>query len=100
MLTLSCLQQGPEDNTQLKLDVRRIEEERIQVLNNMEELELKIKDLDNQMEESTREVQQTHLQVREEVREIRDGGSSEGRVSMWESFACGEVIRSCDEDHS
>ncbi|XP_067290976.1 pleckstrin homology-like domain family B member 2 isoform X2 [Pseudorasbora parva] len=46
-----------EDNTQLKLDVRRIEEERIQVLNNMEELELKIKDLDNQMEESMRELE-------------------------------------------
>lgn len=57
LLTLSCLQQGPEDDTPLKLDVRRIEEERIQVLNNMEELELKIKDLDNQMEESIREVQ-------------------------------------------
>lgn len=49
-----------EDATRLKLDVRRIEEERIQVLNNMEELELKIKDLDNQMEESIREVQLTH----------------------------------------
>ncbi|XP_051737960.1 pleckstrin homology-like domain family B member 2 isoform X3 [Ctenopharyngodon idella] len=46
-----------EDDTQLKLDVRRIEEERIQVLNNMEELELKIKDLDNQMEESIRELE-------------------------------------------
>ncbi|KAF4095784.1 pleckstrin homology-like domain family B member 2 isoform X3 [Onychostoma macrolepis] len=49
--------QGPEEDTQLKLDVRRIEEERIQVLNNMEELELKIKDLDNQMEESIRELE-------------------------------------------
>uniref|UniRef100_A0A6Q2XH45 PH domain-containing protein n=1 Tax=Esox lucius TaxID=8010 RepID=A0A6Q2XH45_ESOLU len=37
-------------------EVTRIEEERIQVLNNMEELEQKIKDLDNQMEESIREV--------------------------------------------
>ncbi|XP_016363849.1 pleckstrin homology-like domain family B member 2 [Sinocyclocheilus rhinocerous] len=46
-----------EDDTQLKLDVRCIEEERIQVLNNMEELELKIKDLDNQMEESIRELE-------------------------------------------
>uniref|UniRef100_A0A672SZ33 Pleckstrin homology like domain family B member 2 n=1 Tax=Sinocyclocheilus grahami TaxID=75366 RepID=A0A672SZ33_SINGR len=36
---------------------QRIEEERIQVLNNMEELELKIKDLDNQMEESIRELE-------------------------------------------
>lgn len=37
-------------------EVRRVEEERIQVLNNMEELEQKIKELDNQMEESAREV--------------------------------------------
>ncbi|XP_043082000.1 pleckstrin homology-like domain family B member 2 isoform X8 [Puntigrus tetrazona] len=49
--------QTAEDDSQLKLDVRRIEEERIQVLNNMEELELKIKDLDNQMEESIRELE-------------------------------------------
>lgn len=61
LLTVSCFQQVSEDDTRLKLDVRRIEEERIQVLNNMEELELKIKDLDNQMEESIREVQLTHL---------------------------------------
>lgn len=33
-----------------------MEEERIQVLNNMEELEQKIKELDNQMEECAREV--------------------------------------------
>ncbi|TRY89607.1 hypothetical protein DNTS_017784, partial [Danionella cerebrum] len=46
-----------EDDPQLKLDVRRMEEERIQILNNMEELELKIKDLDNQMEESIRELE-------------------------------------------
>ncbi|XP_047424282.1 pleckstrin homology-like domain family B member 2 isoform X2 [Mugil cephalus] len=38
-------------------EVRRVEEERIQVLNNMEELEQKIKELDNQMEESAREVE-------------------------------------------
>lgn len=37
-------------------EVRRVEEERIQVLNNMEELEQKIKELDNQMEESAQEV--------------------------------------------
>lgn len=37
--------------------MRRVEEERIQVLNNMEELEQKIKELDNQMEESAREVE-------------------------------------------
>lgn len=33
-----------------------MEEERIQVLNNMEEVEQKIKELDNQVEESAREV--------------------------------------------
>ena len=51
-------QQGPElvEDLHLKQEVTRIEEERIQVLNNMEELEQKIKDLDNQMEESIREV--------------------------------------------
>ncbi|KAM4606352.1 pleckstrin homology-like domain family B member 1 isoform 2-T2 [Polymixia lowei] len=38
-------------------EMRRVEEERIQVLNNMEELEQKIKELDNQMEESVREVE-------------------------------------------
>lgn len=37
-------------------EVRSIEEERIQVLNNIEELQQKIKELDNQMEESAREV--------------------------------------------
>lgn len=54
---LTRINKVSEDDTQLKLDVRRIEEERIQVLNNMEELELKIKDLDNQMEESIRELE-------------------------------------------
>lgn len=44
---------------QLKKEVTHIEEERIQVLNNIEELEQKIKDLDNQMEESVREVDST-----------------------------------------
>uniref|UniRef100_A0A8C9RMV1 Pleckstrin homology like domain family B member 2 n=1 Tax=Scleropages formosus TaxID=113540 RepID=A0A8C9RMV1_SCLFO len=50
--------QAPEsvEDGQLKQEVTRIEEERIQVLNNMEELEQKIKDLDNQMEESIREM--------------------------------------------
>ncbi|KAM9827894.1 pleckstrin homology-like domain family B member 2 [Neosynchiropus ocellatus] len=38
-------------------EIRRVEEERIQVLNNMEELEQKIKELDNQMDESAREVE-------------------------------------------
>ncbi|XP_017571747.2 pleckstrin homology-like domain family B member 2 isoform X2 [Pygocentrus nattereri] len=42
---------------ELKQEVTRIEEERIQVLNNMEELEQKIKELDNQMEESVREME-------------------------------------------
>lgn len=41
---------------QQKQEVTQIEEERIQVVNNIEELEQKIKDLDNQMEESVREV--------------------------------------------
>uniref|UniRef100_A0A8C2EY03 Pleckstrin homology-like domain family B member 1 n=1 Tax=Cyprinus carpio TaxID=7962 RepID=A0A8C2EY03_CYPCA len=54
---LTRIHKTAEDDTQLKLDVRRLEEERIQVLNNMEELELKIKDLDNQMEESIRELE-------------------------------------------
>lgn len=44
------------ESVQLKQEVTHIEEERIQVLNNIEELEQKIKDLDNQMEESVREV--------------------------------------------
>ncbi|KAM4545963.1 pleckstrin homology-like domain family B member 2 isoform 4-T4 [Odontesthes bonariensis] len=45
------------ESVQLKQEVTHIEEERIQVLNNIEELEQKIKDLDNQMEESLREVE-------------------------------------------
>ncbi|XP_013984750.1 pleckstrin homology-like domain family B member 1 isoform X5 [Salmo salar] len=49
-------QQATED-VHLKQEVTRIEEERIQVLNNIEELEQKIKDLDNQMEESIREME-------------------------------------------
>lgn len=44
------------EGVQLKQEVTQIEEERIQVLNNIEELEQKIKDVDNQMEESVREV--------------------------------------------
>ena len=40
----------------MRQEVTRIEEERIQVLNNIEELEQKIKDLDTQMDESVREV--------------------------------------------
>ncbi|XP_023181611.1 pleckstrin homology-like domain family B member 2 isoform X4 [Xiphophorus maculatus] len=50
----SCLGQ---DSMPSEEEVRRAEEERIQVLNNIEELEQKIKDLDNQMEESAREVE-------------------------------------------
>uniref|UniRef100_A0A8C7IZ49 Pleckstrin homology-like domain family B member 1 n=1 Tax=Oncorhynchus kisutch TaxID=8019 RepID=A0A8C7IZ49_ONCKI len=42
---------------QRRQEVTRVEEERIQVLNNMEELEQKIKELDNQMDESLREVE-------------------------------------------
>ncbi|XP_034034364.1 pleckstrin homology-like domain family B member 2 [Thalassophryne amazonica] len=45
------------DTVQLKKEFKQIEEERIQVLNNIEELEQKIKDLDNQMEESVREME-------------------------------------------
>lgn len=44
------------ESLQLKQEVTHIEEERIQVVNNIEELEQKIKDLENQMEESVREV--------------------------------------------
>lgn len=51
LMSLQALQ-----SVQLKQEVTHIEEERIQVLNNIEELEQKIKDLDNQMEESVREV--------------------------------------------
>ncbi|XP_061607532.1 pleckstrin homology-like domain family B member 1 isoform X5 [Phyllopteryx taeniolatus] len=45
------------ERVQLKQEVTHIEEERIQVVNNIEELEQKIKDLDNQMEESVREME-------------------------------------------
>lgn len=44
--------------------MRRVEEERIQVLNNMEELEQKIKELDNQMDESAREVKKRQREGR------------------------------------
>lgn len=52
---LSFIMQALE-GVQIKQEVTQIEEERIQVLNNIEELEQKIKDVDNQMEESVREV--------------------------------------------
>uniref|UniRef100_A0A8C1K8R4 Pleckstrin homology-like domain, family B, member 2a n=1 Tax=Cyprinus carpio TaxID=7962 RepID=A0A8C1K8R4_CYPCA len=45
------------ENMQLRQEVTRIEEERIQVLNNIEEVEQKIKDLDTQMDESIREME-------------------------------------------
>ncbi|KAM4620288.1 pleckstrin homology-like domain family B member 2 isoform 2-T2 [Polymixia lowei] len=45
------------ESMQLKQAVTHIEEERIQVLNNVDELEQKIKDLENQMEESIREME-------------------------------------------
>ncbi|XP_066521189.1 pleckstrin homology-like domain family B member 2 isoform X2 [Hoplias malabaricus] len=48
---------GKGSEEEVKQEVTRIEEERIQVLNNMEELEQKIKELDNQMEESVREME-------------------------------------------
>ncbi|XP_059401389.1 pleckstrin homology-like domain family B member 2 isoform X1 [Carassius carassius] len=47
---------GSED-MQLRKEMTRIEEERIQVLNNIEEVEQKIKDLDTQMDESIREME-------------------------------------------
>ncbi|XP_052423475.1 pleckstrin homology-like domain family B member 2 isoform X7 [Carassius gibelio] len=45
------------EDLQLRQEVTRIEEERIQVLNNIEELEQKIRDLDTQMDESIREME-------------------------------------------
>ncbi|XP_067253807.1 pleckstrin homology-like domain family B member 2 isoform X5 [Chanodichthys erythropterus] len=45
------------EDRQLRQEVTRIEEERIQVLNNIEELEQKIRDLDTQMDESIREME-------------------------------------------
>ncbi|XP_051972019.1 pleckstrin homology-like domain family B member 2 [Xyrauchen texanus] len=51
-----CSKQASED-MQLRQEVTRIEEERIQVLNNIEELEQKIRDLDTQMDESIREME-------------------------------------------
>ncbi|XP_026862270.2 pleckstrin homology-like domain family B member 2 isoform X1 [Electrophorus electricus] len=45
------------EEVKMRREVTRIEEERIQVLNNIEELEQKIKDLDTQMDESIREME-------------------------------------------
>nr|XP_023652223.1 pleckstrin homology-like domain family B member 2 isoform X4 [Paramormyrops kingsleyae] len=48
----------PAAESQLRLrEVAHMEEERVVVLNHMEELQQKIKDLDNQMEESVREME-------------------------------------------
>ncbi|XP_029504703.2 pleckstrin homology-like domain family B member 2 [Oncorhynchus nerka] len=46
-----------EEGGRRRKEVTRVEEERIQVLNNMDKLEQKIKELDNQMDESLREVE-------------------------------------------
>lgn len=56
----SCLGQ---DSMPSEEEMRRVEEERIQVLNNIEELEQKIKELENQMEESAREVPDLSWQI-------------------------------------
>ncbi|XP_060765188.1 pleckstrin homology-like domain family B member 2 isoform X6 [Neoarius graeffei] len=45
------------EGMQIKQEVTQIEEQRIQVLNNIEELEQKIKDLDTQLDESIREME-------------------------------------------
>uniref|UniRef100_G3NCM5 PH domain-containing protein n=1 Tax=Gasterosteus aculeatus aculeatus TaxID=481459 RepID=G3NCM5_GASAC len=47
-------------------EVRRVEEERIQVLNNMEELEQKIKELDNQIDESAQELERALVEAEQE----------------------------------
>ena len=61
------------ESMQLKQEVTQIEEERIQVLNNIEELEQKIKDLDNQMEESVREVERSAAYKHKRTPEQLDG---------------------------
>uniref|UniRef100_A0A8C9WPI6 Pleckstrin homology like domain family B member 2 n=1 Tax=Scleropages formosus TaxID=113540 RepID=A0A8C9WPI6_SCLFO len=58
----NSLHSDPVVGSQSKQEVRQIEEERIQVLNNVEELEQKMKDLENQMEESIRELEQALLE--------------------------------------
>ncbi|XP_072514952.1 pleckstrin homology-like domain family B member 2 isoform X4 [Salminus brasiliensis] len=55
--TSSHFQSKGAEEVQMRQEVTRIEEERIQVLNNIEELEQKIKDLDTQMDESVRELE-------------------------------------------
>lgn len=56
MFEMSALLFYSQDPKPSDEEVRRVEEERIQVLNNVEEVEQKIKELDNQVEESAREV--------------------------------------------
>ncbi|XP_056593152.1 pleckstrin homology-like domain family B member 2 isoform X2 [Triplophysa dalaica] len=51
------LRRKVSEDMQLRQEVTRIEEERIQMLNNIEELEQKIRDLDTQMDESLREME-------------------------------------------
>uniref|UniRef100_A0A3Q2ZSY7 Pleckstrin homology-like domain family B member 1 n=1 Tax=Kryptolebias marmoratus TaxID=37003 RepID=A0A3Q2ZSY7_KRYMA len=55
--TNEVVEDAARRSTPSEEEVRRVEEERIQVLNNIEELEQKIKELDNQVEESAREVE-------------------------------------------
>lgn len=73
------------ESMQLKQEVTHIEEERIQVLNNIEELEQKIKDLENQMEESVREVVSTvqHTNTTED-----DQGSHQKSKGMLSTQCC------------
>lgn len=61
------LLRNTEDPKPSDEEVRRVEEERIQVLNNVEELEQKIKELDNQVEESAREVEVEQALVEAEM---------------------------------
>ncbi|XP_058268071.1 pleckstrin homology-like domain family B member 2 isoform X2 [Hemibagrus wyckioides] len=55
--TTNILQTSTSEDLQIKQVITRIEEERIQVLNNIEELEQKIKDLDTQLNESISEME-------------------------------------------
>lgn len=55
-LILFVLSVQTSEDMQIKQEVSLLEEERIQVLNNIEELEQKIKDLDTQLNESVGEV--------------------------------------------
>ncbi|XP_060751767.1 pleckstrin homology-like domain family B member 2 isoform X2 [Tachysurus vachellii] len=55
--TTNILQTSASDTMKIKQDITRVEEERIQVLNSIEELEQKIKDLDTQVDESIREME-------------------------------------------